>query len=298
MKLENGPNLALRRLNSPLRSRNRDSSIASPRDVWSGRSSFSPGVCVTLSANPWVSLSLSRRRTSSCMSAALDENLLAAPRAAMLSVSTRTVLPRSRPPPTSHTRTMPNSSRQLIGRRRSACVKLREASSRAPSSHSTWPVPQLLASVPVSTASAASPFPTRGAKLRWSRWPCHHRRSRQKAGDTSRSRHPAEAGFTCPRCQSTTSPLNWLSMPCMYVRPPLTTWETKTSLPKKLASALGSATRSPSPGSSASHASISETSLARRFRVIVMPLSPSVLQIKSPRNSMHRHGPRFLCGAH
>ena len=62
------------------------------------------------------------RRTSSCMSLAFDDLRPAAPFAAMLSVSRSTVLPANNPPNCSTTRTTPSSSRQLIGRRRSAHV--------------------------------------------------------------------------------------------------------------------------------------------------------------------------------
>ena len=47
----------------------------------------------------------------------------------------------------------------------------------------------MLASVPVSTASAARLCPTKGARLRVSRCSRHHLRSRQKAEEIESSRH-------------------------------------------------------------------------------------------------------------
>ena len=156
-----------------------------------------------------------RRLTSSCMSAALEAIFLVAPLAAMLSVSINTVLPRKRSPPVSHTLRMPSSSRQLMGRRFSAAVKRTTDSSRAPSSQSTWPVPQPLASVPVTTASPIGFSLSKGAKLREWRWSSHQSKSRQKPSVTSSSCQAPPTGATVPRRQSTTRPLNCESMPCI-----------------------------------------------------------------------------------
>ena len=76
-------------------SRCRGSSAMSPREVWSGRSSFAPGVCVTRSSISFASHAASSRRISSCMSSAFDRIFPAAPRADMLSVSMSNVRPRS-----------------------------------------------------------------------------------------------------------------------------------------------------------------------------------------------------------
>ena len=64
------------------------------------------------------------RRTNSCMSGACDALFAAEHFAAMLSVSINTVRPDSRAPNSSTARTMPDNSRQLIGRRFSAPVNL------------------------------------------------------------------------------------------------------------------------------------------------------------------------------
>ena len=90
------------------------------------------------------------------MSAELELILHAAPLAAMLSVSTSTVMPLSRSPYHSKTLTMPNNSLQLIGLLFSALVNCSLYSSRPPSMKTACPVPQSLASVPVIAASPAT----------------------------------------------------------------------------------------------------------------------------------------------
>ena len=93
------------------------------------------------------------RLISSCMLAAVEPNFSAAPLAAMLSVSIITLHPANRWPYKSITRTMPNNSRKLIGRRVSARVNCMLHSSLCPSSQTTVPTPQSDASVPASMAS-------------------------------------------------------------------------------------------------------------------------------------------------
>ena len=73
-----------------------------------------------------------RRRRSSCMSDALEVIFSAVKCETMLSVSTSTVRPRASGPHLSITLSMPNSSRQLIGRLCSARVNRSTSSSTSP----------------------------------------------------------------------------------------------------------------------------------------------------------------------
>eukprot|EP00966_Prymnesium_polylepis_P114262 2640251-Prymnesium_polylepis.1 len=88
--------------------------------------------------------------------------------AAMLSVSTNSVFPLRRSPPSAHTRQIPSSSRQLMGRLFSAIVNWRCDSSLPPSIHKICPVPHPLASVPVRTPSPVGSR-SNGARLRCTR---------------------------------------------------------------------------------------------------------------------------------
>ena len=106
--------------------------------------------------------------------------------------------------------------------------------------------------------------------------------------------HTPPLGDTAPRFQSTTRPLNAASMFCMYVRPFSTTWEAKTSLPRRLARGFGSTSRWPSVGSLANQSVISASSFDKRFAVSVIPCLSRVLHRRRPRNSMHWQGPRRL----
>ena len=166
---------------------------------------------------PHRSHTSNNRRISSCIPGDFDAHLVAAPSDAVLSPSTNTNMPRSRSPYSSSMRTMPNSSRQFIVRRSSAAVKRSCSSSLPPARKATCPVPQSLASVPVIAADARVGVAS-DRQLRSSSDVCHHSRSRQKEPVSCTRRHtlPADRrARTVPLSQSTSSPLIWLSMPCM-----------------------------------------------------------------------------------
>ena len=167
---------------------------------------MTPGVCTNFRVIEFLSASSNSLLTSSCISDAFELRLEAAPLAAMLSVSTRTQRPASCSPYSSKILTIPDNSRQLMGRRFSALPNRRRDSSFPPSIHATCPEPQPLASVPVMAAS-----PSTGSSRLVQFLNCseslHHSRSRQNASLSCTAPQPWPAVcFTMPRFQSTSSP--------------------------------------------------------------------------------------------
>mmetsp|Transcript_39061 Transcript_39061/g.126271 ORF Transcript_39061/g.126271 Transcript_39061/m.126271 type:complete len:263 (-) Transcript_39061:396-1184(-) len=207
---------------------------------------------------------------------------------------------------------MPSSSRALMDHACSTGLNRSCTSVRWPSSQASWPVPQSLASVPVMAAMARGRR-SRSVQLRRASIADHHSRSRKKSALSSIWRHGVRgvgpgrrrrsaagvATRTFPRLQSTSRPRNCESMPCMYVRPPGMTCEAKTMWPRRRANSTGSALAGrPSSRRLDSQSVIVPCSLCCLASVRAMHRRPGKLRMRSPRNSMHRHGPRVLCGAH
>ena len=232
------------------------------------------------------------------MSPAFDDRREPAPFAAMLSVSTSSIRPARRSPKVSTTRRIPSSSRQLIGRLCSALLKRNTISSRAPSIHASCPVPQPLASVPDSTASASSGI-SHGTLKRSPMWSLHHCTSRQKPADSCTVADLTPSMVTMPLLQSTSHPANDDSIACMNGLPFHTTCDANTSLPKRTASSLGFAPDWLLSSRRRDSQSSNNSKVSRRLlRVSEIPRCPSTFDRSRPKNSMAFAGPRYLCGAH